>query len=331
MCGFGSRIANGATTERENAWGELPYVQLAALESTYLDALSDCVELDESGTSDLTLTAVSDALLEDDFSVGYGLWTEVTDGTVGTPAAWSITSGRLEQTAAVGDGSTDRSDASKLGTMVLAGLESWTDVSVEVRLRSDDGAVGLAFRYSDGDGVEAYYRLSVDRTLGYRRLVRVVEGVVTTLFEDLDFDYDGRISIGLPGAKLETPPDAYPAGEDFTLAIQCQGSRIRAQLDDQLLFDLEDEDALLFGRCGLYTHGTATASFDYVLVAGVAGLLDETRGRATPRRSSRRIPCSTKRTATRRGRPARTGRRRSSARSRSWATPTGRRTRSKGT
>ena len=76
---------------------------------------------------------------------------------------WAATNGVLTQTS---DLSVADPGVHFPGTYALAGEPRWRDVQISVRLRSDDDdAIGIMFRYFDGDN---YYRFSMDAQRSYR-------------------------------------------------------------------------------------------------------------------------------------------------------------------
>ncbi len=234
----------GAPVEFANAWGRTATQELGETEYQYTTAYEDCgtTSLSELTTTDQVVRAGTATLLDDDFTGGLTGWVAQDDGTTGGPSAWAAGTG-LVQTAAIGDGSTSATAIEKLGTMLLAGDADWADLSFETEVASGSGAVGLVFRHA---GVGDYYRLSLDTTFGYRRLVRVSGGVFTELWSDTT---------------------AYTPGATMALLVQVQGTRIRAQVNEELLFDLTDDDASAptAGQVGVYTWGTSTAVFSRAL------------------------------------------------------------------
>ena len=77
-------------------------------------------------------------------------------------------------------GSASDSSPDKFGTVAAIGSNSWTNVDYSVRARSlDDDSFGVVFRYTDA---QDYYRFSMDRQRSFRRLIKVVRGVVTVLW-----------------------------------------------------------------------------------------------------------------------------------------------------
>jgi len=171
-----------------------------------------------------------------------GQWRIIDEGTVQGPSFWQISDGALLQTSNVHDGILAARDPSKRGTYAISGSSAWTDYRIIARMHShDNDAIGLIFRYVDEDN---YYRLSMDRQRGYRRLVRRAHGVVTTIWEDA-----GTFEVGMP----------------FTLAVDAVGSRLMGYMNERLLFEVTDNTHAA-GQIGLYCWGNPGARFEFVEV-----------------------------------------------------------------
>lgn len=165
----------------------------------------------------------------------------IDEGTIGGPSAWSANAGTLQQTASV---TSTMFFGSILfpGTYALGGDERWEDVLVSARLRSDAaGSIGVMFRYRDARN---YYRFAMDRTHQFRRLIRVVNGVTTTFWDDAV---------------------QYTVGTTYQLSIRAVGSELRGSLDGAPLFTVYD-GALLRGRVALYCENNHGARFEQVVV-----------------------------------------------------------------
>jgi len=161
-------------------------------------------------------------------------------GAVKGPSAWAASSGVLSQSSAVQVADTT---PHKPGTYALGGSKDWRDVEVSATLLSDDdGALGVMFRYQDADN---YYRFSMDRQGSYRRLVKKVAGLVTTLWQDAI---------------------QYKKGTPYQLRLSATGRELKAYLDGALLFNLQDND-LKYGRIALYSWANSGAHFKQVLVS----------------------------------------------------------------
>jgi len=167
---------------------------------------------------------------------------EIVDegGAIAGPSHWRAAGGVLTQTS---DINAPDAGAYFPGTYARAGEPRWRDVQISARLRSDDDdAIGIMFRYVDG---ESYYRFSMDSERSYRRLIKKVAGVVTTLWQD---------SV------------AYTVGQSYDLTIRAAGTELRAHLDGAPLFTVHDND-LREGRIAFYCWGNTGANFERVLVS----------------------------------------------------------------
>lgn len=157
----------------------------------------------------------------------------VDQGETGGPSAWAV-SGAITQTSSIGGPS---SDPEVPGTNLVGGAVFWGDVRVSTRVTTTaGGAVGVLFRYLDENNT---YRFSMDSVAGYRRLVKFVNGTLTTLFED---------SV------------AYAVGTAHDLTLIAHGRHIEGWMDGQRIFRVTDASRA-FGRVGLYTASEATATF----------------------------------------------------------------------
>lgn len=178
-------------------------------------------------------------LASDDFDWDSpGTWRFETAGTQDGPAVWSVTDGELRQTSKVGDGTDDGADLAKPGTVALTGDNTWRDYRTVVRLRSDtaDAAIGAVVRYA---GPGDFYRFSMDAQRGYRRLVKVVGGVVTELWSDTA---------------------VFPIGRDCLLTLDAVGDGLTGYLDGLPVFAVRDPD-LAAGAAGCYCWHADTARF----------------------------------------------------------------------
>jgi Tol biopolymer transport system component len=183
----------------------------------------------------------------DDFSAGTwpGAWTVVDEGTIDAPSHWYVQDGILNQTSNIYGG-----DASALpapGTYALTGQTSWTNYTVAVKMKStDDDGIGLLFGYKDSKN---YYRFSMDRQQGYRRLVKVVNGVFTKLAEDAV---------------------AYAQNQWYTVQASMMKGRIKIIFNGQTLFTTDDSSHTA-GKVGLYSWNNTGAQFDEFAVRTAAG------------------------------------------------------------
>lgn len=191
------------------------------------------------------------ALLRDHFSAGHlHGWRVWDEGDIDRPSDWRIVGGALRQLSNIYASPDDRATLSKLGTQMLAGDPAWADVVFSSRLQSSGGAIGLLFRYGDANN---YYRFSMDREHGYRRLVKNVGGTFTALWED----------------------DAvYEAGRNYEFTVAASGDRLLGYLDGVRMFAVED-GALAAGQIGLYCWKNASAQFSQVRVFPADVMFDD--------------------------------------------------------
>ena len=95
----------------------------------------------------------------------------------------------------------------------------------------------MLIRYRDRNN---YYRLSFDAGANARRLVRCIDGAMTTLWQDSSAGYE--------------------PGQRYRVSVRAQGALLAAFLDGAPLFDVIDS-ALPDGSVGLYTWNNASATF----------------------------------------------------------------------
>lgn len=175
----------------------------------------------------------------DDFSGGtLAGYTVVDQGTVSGPSQWTVQNGQVWQLSNIEDGDGSRAGLPKLGSLLLAPSGTPADQELRVRLRNDDNdAIGVVLRYQDGQN---HYRFSLDAQRHYRRLVKVVQGTWTTLWES-DDDY---------------PPDVW-----HELECSARGDVLRVTWNGLPLCEVRDPD-LTAGRVGLYCWASTGARFD---------------------------------------------------------------------
>lgn len=195
--------------------------------------------------------ALPDTLLEDTFDAEGGVLFEEQFGTnaldayrivdassaTSGPSQWAVSGGAIVQTSNIYAGPAFGSSAERHGTLAVTGMPR-RKIRLSVGLRSsDDDAIGVVFRYHDDRN---YYRLSMDRQRSYRRLVKVVDGNVTTLWQDsLRYDLDRR----------------------YDLRIDAYDETIIGFLDHNLLFLVRDSD-VRDGQIGLYCWANVGARFE---------------------------------------------------------------------
>ncbi|MEA2602073.1 MAG: hypothetical protein QOF89_3065 [Acidobacteriota bacterium] len=120
--------------------------------------------------------------------------------------------------------------------LLLAAAGAWTDYRVSVYLRSAAGAVGVVVRYQ---GPGTGYRFSLDD-----QARRLVKGGATLLAED---------------------HVAYPKNRDSLVTVEAIGKSLRAYVDGEPVFDVEDGD-FVAGGLGLYSCQSPGARFTDVRV-----------------------------------------------------------------
>src|SRR2546423_1734936 len=104
------------------------------------------------------------------------------------------------------------------GTIALIGSAEWEDISARATLRSeDDDPIGLVFRYRDEQN---YYRFSMSRSPGYRRLVRRAAGRFFLLWEDNTL---------------------FNIGQSYRLQLHIWHDRLVGYMDETLLFSVRDK------------------------------------------------------------------------------------------
>ena len=235
---------SGAELVFDNAWEEAPTPTLTTSELAWLSRLDACtgaVEWTALAGDDQLRTQVP-GLLFDDFSGDLAnRWTAlVLDPDEPRAANWHPSGGVLLQDVAVAGGDASASSPDKPGTVYLSGEADAADFAVETVAWAASGAYGLVFRWTDP---QSYYRFSLEPRRS--RLVKVDAGAVEELWSSRD---------------------GYVANAPTRLAVQAEGTRIRCQVDERLVCDLEDGDpaAPASGAVGLYTWDSATAAFDEV-------------------------------------------------------------------
>jgi CSLREA domain-containing protein len=150
-------------------------------------------------------------------SEGLASFAVVDEGTTGGPSLWNgALDPTLGQLSSI-DSPSDTSPAQRGTYLFLTNglLKGRTDYRLVFQLRSDTtGAFGVMFRYADPNN---YYRFSMDQAEGYRRLIKMVDGVPVVLREET-------------GLALGGP--AYEIGETYQLEIDVAGSELALRLTD---------------------------------------------------------------------------------------------------
>lgn len=168
--------------------------------------------------------------------------TIIDEGTSDKPSFWNVRDNILIQTSNIWGGSIASADLYKPGTMALFGKNSWDNYTISVKLSSrDDDEIGVVFRYQDLDN---YYRVSMNRQLGYLRLIKKVNGR-TALIDEIK--------------------NAYEQSRWYRYKIAVTGKTIKVQLDNKLIFDKTDE-SITSGKIGFYCWGNENSEFKDILV-----------------------------------------------------------------
>ncbi len=204
----------------------------------------------------LTSPGARNVLFADEFAATAGLlfhedfgpnaldhYAIVDEGTSSGPSAWSVLAGAIVQTSNIYGGSTAGPAPDKPGTSaIVKAPQEWTNVRIRVTFSSvDDDAIGVVFRFADRDN---YYRLSLDRERGYRRLVKKIGGVVTVLWEDAG---------------------GFDIGQSYDLTIDAFGDHLIGHLDGVPLFNVRDADRAA-GTVGFYCWANVLARFEALQV-----------------------------------------------------------------
>ncbi|MBI3301599.1 MAG: DUF1080 domain-containing protein [Deltaproteobacteria bacterium] len=188
----------------------------------------------------------------DTFEVGKtpaGFSTALTGG--GGPVSWVI---QEDSTAPSGgkvlaQTSTDKTDY-RFPLCVYNPLTA-KDVEVSVKFKPLSGkvdqAAGLVWRYTDQDN---YYIVRANALENNVVLYKVEKGKRTDL---------KPIGSGLLAYGKKTP---VPSGQWSTLRVVAKGNRFGVYLNDQHLFDVEDDTFTGAGKVGLWTKADSVTAFD---------------------------------------------------------------------
>ncbi len=168
------------------------------------------------------------------------------------PSEWGTNNGMLTQSADLHVlDIVAQSTIHKPGTYALGGNEDWEDIEMSVRLCSNDhGAIGVMFRITphldtSGETVgHNYYRFSMDRQGGYRRLIKKIGDTVKQLWSDTV---------------------VYNQGQVYELTLRAVGSELCGYVDGILLFKLYDND-LKYGQVGVYSWANRDSRFEQLVV-----------------------------------------------------------------
>ncbi|MCX7749658.1 MAG: hypothetical protein N2645_22620 [Clostridia bacterium] len=188
------------------------------------------------------------SLLTDDFNDGNITgWRIVDEGTLSTPSSWTVVRGELQQSSNIYGPDVPSVDHRK-GTFIYYDSSeafSWKNYSFSVVLRStDDDGIGLMFRYQNQNN---YYKLDLDKQRNFRKLLKVVNGVETTL--------------------ASVAGSGYTQGSNSNLEVKVNGNQIQVSQDGISIFGGPIIDnSLLRGTVALYSWGNQNCYFDDVTV-----------------------------------------------------------------
>jgi len=189
------------------------------------------------------------------------LWTVIDEAD---PSSWVVaaegtpTSQFIMQTSLAGGGTTSASDPIKPGTLLVRVADTsltiadpnppsgWTDYRFTVTLRTGaTGAIGVVFRFRDAGHC---YRFSIDRSLGYRRLVRI-----------------GSASTSGDHFVLAEDAGTLAPGFDAVVTVEAVGDLLRVYQDGVLVFDVTDA-TFASGGIGLYAWKNSAARFSEIRI-----------------------------------------------------------------
>jgi hypothetical protein len=158
-------------------------------------------------------------------------------GSTGGPSAWITDEGVLRQTGKV-TGPIGSSDSDRPGTMLILGNSAWTNYTATARMKSlDNGRIGIVFRYQDPNN---FYRFFMDSKRAVRRLEKKVNGVFSTLAEDL------------------TP---YLPYSFYELACIADGNNLKVLHDGYEILRATDT-SFVSGRVGFYLWDVILSEFE---------------------------------------------------------------------
>jgi hypothetical protein len=210
---------------------------------------TDSGGLTQTATKAITINADGQAYhLYDPFDTDIGPdalegWRVVDTVPMTRPSRWRSNNGVAMELNAGYSGPLTPTGIDKLGTYLLQTSGThWTDYRANVLLSSAaTNSFGLMFRVRDNNN---YYRFSMDRAGSFRRLVKRVNGVFTTIWQDTT---------------------QYVQNQPYQLEVTAQGTTITVRLDGVQLYSGNDNSHLR-GSIGLYAWASGGASFDNVEV-----------------------------------------------------------------
>jgi YVTN family beta-propeller protein len=175
-------------------------------------------------------------------------WTPVDQGDQNGPSNWQVANGRLTQTSAILDSSSD--PIRRQGTLALCTDTQLAGNRLVMRLlTAQAGDIGVVFGYQDADN---FCRLSMSATADSntqrRRLVQCVNGTMTVLWADSVVFHPGR---------------------DYLLTLDLIDDGAAAWLDGEPMFRCGFHESIA-GSFGLYCCANAGASFGNFRVGAAA-------------------------------------------------------------
>ena len=177
-------------------------------------------------------------------------WTVRDEGAFEGPSAWQVSGGKFLQLSNI-YGPTAATLTNRAGTFAYWDNPTayrWRDYLLTATLSSsDDDGIGLLFRYRDANN---YYKLEFDAQRNFRKLMRKLNGVETTLASD-----SGGYVMNVP----------------FAVEVKVVDGKIEIRVDDTLLFGGPVSDGTIpIGTIGLYAWGNSGAAFDNIRVAALS-------------------------------------------------------------
>jgi len=188
----------------------------------------------------------------DRFSDGDSLgWAVVDNGDINAPSQWSVISNAYVENSGTAYPNPvgiygQTTDGYEIGTyswLTSSGAASpFGPMELRLRLRSDGiGVVGVMFGYQNDNN---YYRFSLSKREGYRKL---------------------EIKVGGVFSELTTSPQSYTPGEWMTLRIVHQNGVIVVFLNGQQVSATND-NTFSGGRIGIWTSRNTAVNYDDVVV-----------------------------------------------------------------
>jgi len=198
--------------------------------------------------------------MQEDFENGFDDW-EIYDepGANDAPSNWQIASVGGQDTTLtpksnIYGGPAGAYEPSRCSWAIYSKAE-WASAVFEVSMYMTDNDIpGLLFRYVDPDNFYVFDLMQQARDIPpFKRLRKIVNGAYT----ELDIVHD----------------NGYDQNVWYVVRIEYNGSKIKVFLDDELLFDVDDnESALPSGKIALSSWGMTDVFFDSVSISGSAAV-----------------------------------------------------------